>query len=203
MLGTGSAGGFISFSYVRYSPSSRVRSINDHGCCRFDGDHNSLRPPFFYNSVAIFFHNTLQLEDVNAASVTSSQPATRCGPSLTYTSHRAGVYASHEAGSSCSQCVCVAQHHACTEVRSLHVYSNPCTPSWLLYSPLSPKVRTSRFSMPLDDHGLQHDTLSWMGICSLFPHCKQPCATALFTRRWCLSVMAVHRPGLYCTQLSQ
>ncbi len=28
---------------------------------RFEGDHNSSRPEFFYSSVAVFFHNTLQV----------------------------------------------------------------------------------------------------------------------------------------------
>lgn len=34
----------------------------DKNIVLFEGDHNSRRPSFFYNSVAIFFHNTLQLE---------------------------------------------------------------------------------------------------------------------------------------------
>ena len=29
---------------------------------KFDGDHNSPRPSFFYDSVVIFFYNTLQVE---------------------------------------------------------------------------------------------------------------------------------------------
>jgi hypothetical protein len=31
--------------------------------CRFEGDHNSRRSNYFYTSVAIFFHNTLQVRE--------------------------------------------------------------------------------------------------------------------------------------------
>jgi len=34
----------------------------DKNIVRFEGDHNSMRPEFFFNSVVIFFHNTLQIE---------------------------------------------------------------------------------------------------------------------------------------------
>lgn len=36
----------------------------DKNIVRFEGDHNSPRPEFFFNSVVIFFHNTLQIESL-------------------------------------------------------------------------------------------------------------------------------------------
>ncbi|MEW5316994.1 MAG: hypothetical protein WDW38_008329 [Sanguina aurantia] len=69
--------------FVKISHSERLHAsyAGDKNFIRFDGDHNSLRPPFFYNSVAIFFHNTLQLEETSAASAPPPQPAPRYGPS--------------------------------------------------------------------------------------------------------------------------
>lgn len=34
----------------------------DKNIVKFEGDHNSPRPDFFFNSVVIFFHNTMQVE---------------------------------------------------------------------------------------------------------------------------------------------
>ena len=31
---------------------------------KFEGDHNSQRPHFFFDSVVIFFHNTLQVSQL-------------------------------------------------------------------------------------------------------------------------------------------
>jgi len=36
----------------------------DKNVVKFEGDHNSVRPDFFFNSVVIFFFNTLQVESL-------------------------------------------------------------------------------------------------------------------------------------------
>lgn len=36
----------------------------------FQGDHNTRRPPFFYSSVSIFFHNTLSRAEAIAVTIT-------------------------------------------------------------------------------------------------------------------------------------
>lgn len=43
-------------------PSSVNRLIlqGDKNIIKFDGDHNSPRPQFYFDSINIFFHNVLQ-----------------------------------------------------------------------------------------------------------------------------------------------
>lgn len=39
----------------------------DKNIIKFDGDHNSSRPQFFYDSVSIFFYNVLRPPQVSSA----------------------------------------------------------------------------------------------------------------------------------------
>ncbi|KAG2496724.1 hypothetical protein HYH03_005137 [Edaphochlamys debaryana] len=51
-------------TFIRISHAEALHAAyaGDKNLIKFDGDHNSRRPQFFYNSVSIFWHNTLQLE---------------------------------------------------------------------------------------------------------------------------------------------
>ena len=40
----------------------------DKNIIKFDGDHNSSRPQFYYDSVSIFFYNILNPPQVSSAS---------------------------------------------------------------------------------------------------------------------------------------
>jgi len=50
----------------------------DKQLVHFDGDHNGIRPAFFYDASSIFLHNVLQPPDPPAASA----GARRCAPHL-------------------------------------------------------------------------------------------------------------------------
>lgn len=77
-----------SFIKIRHSEALHAAYAGDKNLIRFDGDHNSRRPEFFYNSVSIFWHNTLQLEsqlepaDPSALSPHPGPPHSAPGPGL-------------------------------------------------------------------------------------------------------------------------
>ncbi|GLC45387.1 hypothetical protein PLESTB_000623600 [Pleodorina starrii] len=50
------------FIRITHAEALHEAYAGDKNLIRFEGDHNSRRPEFFYNSVSIFWHNTLQLE---------------------------------------------------------------------------------------------------------------------------------------------
>ncbi len=58
----------------------RLVSQGDKNFIRFDGTHNSQRPPFFYDSVSIFFLNTLHPPDTPPAA-SALRPAAATGAS--------------------------------------------------------------------------------------------------------------------------
>jgi alpha/beta superfamily hydrolase len=47
-----------------HSQKIHAKYAGDKNLIQFDGDHNSERPPFFFDSAAIFFFNTLQCADL-------------------------------------------------------------------------------------------------------------------------------------------
>ncbi|GFH14895.1 hydrolase_4 domain-containing protein, partial [Haematococcus lacustris] len=53
-------------TFIRMHHSERLYEAyaGDKNFIKVDGDHNSRRPEFFYQSVAIFFHNTLKLDEM-------------------------------------------------------------------------------------------------------------------------------------------
>ncbi|KAF5832482.1 Alpha/Beta hydrolase protein [Dunaliella salina] len=51
-----------SFVRINHSELLHAAYAGDKNFIKFEGDHNSRRSDFFYNSVACFFHNTLQLD---------------------------------------------------------------------------------------------------------------------------------------------
>lgn len=53
-----------SFIRIHHSQQLYDAYMGDKNFIKFDGDHNSHRPEFFYNSASIFFHNTLQLDQM-------------------------------------------------------------------------------------------------------------------------------------------
>lgn len=38
--------------------------VGEKSLTEFEGDHNSQRPQFFYDSASIFFHNVLQCDEI-------------------------------------------------------------------------------------------------------------------------------------------
>ncbi|KXZ53909.1 hypothetical protein GPECTOR_6g827 [Gonium pectorale] len=64
-------------TFIRISHAETLHSAyaGDKNLIRFEGDHNSRRPEFFYNSVSIFWHNTLQLEHLLEPAVPPQTPA--------------------------------------------------------------------------------------------------------------------------------
>jgi len=52
------------FIKIAHSEKLHTAYAGDKNLIRFEGDHNSRRPEFFYSSVSVFFHNTLQLDAV-------------------------------------------------------------------------------------------------------------------------------------------
>lgn len=48
----------------RHSELLHQAYAGDKQLVRFEGDHNARRPEFFYTNVSIFFHQTLQLEEM-------------------------------------------------------------------------------------------------------------------------------------------
>lgn len=62
LFGHGTGDTFIN---IAHSEKLHAAYAGDKNLIRFDGDHNCRRPEFFYNSVAIFFHNTLQASSCN------------------------------------------------------------------------------------------------------------------------------------------
>eukprot|EP00201_Polytomella_parva_P000505 CAMPEP_0175073080 /NCGR_PEP_ID=MMETSP0052_2-20121109/20324_1 /TAXON_ID=51329 ORGANISM="Polytomella parva, Strain SAG 63-3" /NCGR_SAMPLE_ID=MMETSP0052_2 /ASSEMBLY_ACC=CAM_ASM_000194 /LENGTH=870 /DNA_ID=CAMNT_0016340771 /DNA_START=18 /DNA_END=2627 /DNA_ORIENTATION=- len=53
--------------FVKMSHSEALLKAyaGDKNLVKFEGDHNSLRPDFFYHSVSIFFYNTMRLEQLS------------------------------------------------------------------------------------------------------------------------------------------
>ena len=49
------------FITISHSEKLHAAYAGDKNLIRFEGDHNSRRPKFFYSSVSVFFHNTLQV----------------------------------------------------------------------------------------------------------------------------------------------
>jgi len=50
------------FILKHHSEQLHERYAGEKNLIKFEGDHNSLRPPFFYTSAVIFFHNVLQID---------------------------------------------------------------------------------------------------------------------------------------------
>ncbi|GFR51828.1 hypothetical protein Agub_g14291 [Astrephomene gubernaculifera] len=77
-------------TFIRISHAEALHAAyaGDKNLIRFEGDHNSRRPQFFYNSVSIFWHNTLQLEHLlEPADIPLSPPTHgRMGPATTASS---------------------------------------------------------------------------------------------------------------------
>lgn len=46
---------------------SNLKMQGDKNIIKFDGDHNSSRPQFYYDSVLIFFYNVLRPPQVSSA----------------------------------------------------------------------------------------------------------------------------------------
>ena len=51
------------FVNKRHSERLHAAYAGDKNLIMFDGDHNSVRPQFFYSSALIFLHNVLQCPD--------------------------------------------------------------------------------------------------------------------------------------------
>ncbi|KAL1224830.1 hypothetical protein V5N11_012913 [Cardamine amara subsp. amara] len=56
----------LSDDFIRPHHSDRIYEayIGDKNIIKFEGDHNSPRPPFYFDSINIFFHNVLQPPEV-------------------------------------------------------------------------------------------------------------------------------------------
>ncbi len=54
------------FVHMKHSELLRCAYGGDSNLITFRGDHNSMRPSFFYTSVRCFFHNVLQCSDASA-----------------------------------------------------------------------------------------------------------------------------------------
>jgi len=52
------------FILPHHSKDLYDKYAGDKNIVTFDGDHNSHRPDFFFDSVSIFFYNTLQVEQL-------------------------------------------------------------------------------------------------------------------------------------------
>jgi hypothetical protein len=52
--------------FIRPHHSDRIYEayVGDKNIIKFPGDHNSPRPPFYFDSINIFFHNVLQPPEV-------------------------------------------------------------------------------------------------------------------------------------------
>jgi dienelactone hydrolase len=61
MFATATADDFI---MPHHSEKLHAAYAGDKNLVTFEGDHNSPRPDFFYNSVVIFFYNTLQVSSL-------------------------------------------------------------------------------------------------------------------------------------------
>lgn len=61
LFATGNSDDFIQ---PHHSEELHAAYAGDKNLVKFEGDHNSQRPHFFYDSVVIFFHNTLQVSQL-------------------------------------------------------------------------------------------------------------------------------------------
>lgn len=69
LAGGHTSSGSVIFPFGRHVGDS-FRVQGDKNIIEFEGDHNSARPRFYYDSISIFFINVLQPPDLPGAAVT-------------------------------------------------------------------------------------------------------------------------------------